>query len=84
MEPVLTPAAEEASERRQSAHLAAIVLAEIRTRLEDREERWIARLLSAHRDGNLSEPLMRSAVAAIAELRGLRSDLEHEIRLGQS
>jgi hypothetical protein len=84
MEPVLTPEAERAAEERQKAHLAAVVLAELRGRLAEREERWIVRLLSAHRDGTLSEPLMRSAVAAIAELRGLRADLEHEIRLGQS
>ena len=71
---------EEIAEQQQRSHLAAIILAEIGDRLAQREERWIVRLLAAHRDGALTEPLMRSAVAAIAELRGLRADLEREHR----
>jgi len=56
------------------------VATEIARMTQHREAALITRLVMEHRNGTLTEPAMRSAIAAIAELRALLDDLARAAR----
>ena len=60
------------------------LLAVLRPRLHERQERILKRLLQEHTDGALTETSMRSGIAAIAELRALERDLAADFDRGHS
>ena len=64
------------------ADQATLLHATLRAKVADRESYWIKRLVAEFRANGLTEPLMRSAVAAIAEGQALLEDLSRTMRLG--
>jgi len=64
--------------------VAGSLLAALRPYLQARQNTALAKLVQGHYDGTLTEPIMRSGIAAIAELRSLERDLEAQVAKGRS
>src|SRR4030095_734929 len=64
--------------------VAGSLLAALRPYLQARQNTALAQLVQGHYDGTLTEPIMRSGIAAIAELRSLERDLEAQVAKGRS
>jgi len=63
---------------------AGRLLSVLRPRLRDRQDRILKNLIQHHIDGMLTETIMRSGIAAIAELRALERDLASDMEKGHS
>lgn len=67
-----------------SAVQAGSLAAAMAPRFARREAKEIAALIQHHRDGTLTESIMRSGIATIAALRSIAGDLDADVRLGQA
>jgi hypothetical protein len=67
----------------QHGHLAAGVEQAFRQTLEGRIERHVTALVSAEWSGQLTEPMMRSRLAQIAECRAILAEWARERRRAQ-
>lgn len=63
---------------------AALMHAELTALFTAREDQHLRRLVADFHAGTLTEPLMRSGIAAIAEGRAVLEDLQRTMRRGQT
>lgn len=74
------PATDRIADRLASGRTAAALKAEFGSRIEARVDGLLATLVRSYHDDTLTEPRMRGAIAGIAELRLLLSNLDREIQ----